>query len=196
MARTAIVPSWWMLCACLARCIIHAHAVSNYVPNDGPCLNKNAQCVIWAEAGECMKTPDYMWANCWAACSSACLTGKGEPDRARRTAPTSRVVDSPECFRPQLRASRTPWPAAPLGHRDQSAHPARLHCISCVAPWVPAPPWEPASVLHANQRYLCAAATPTPPFAQVLDESPLHVEELPRLMRRRLCQHDTLHNRL
>jgi hypothetical protein len=78
MARTTAVPSWWMLCACLAWYIIHAHAVSNYVPNDGPCLDKNAQCMAWADAGNCATNRTYMWANCWAACSSACARGKGE----------------------------------------------------------------------------------------------------------------------
>ena len=45
----------WLLCACLACCIIHArhaHSASNFKPNDGPCKNLKSECLAWAEAGE------------------------------------------------------------------------------------------------------------------------------------------------
>jgi hypothetical protein len=122
----------WLLCACLACCIIHArhaHSASNYIPNDGPCKNLKSECLAWAEAGEvserepqlvqrkatplsklshsaqlrtgrgrrcgaalpelavtvaarhlpqCTANADFMWANCWAACSVACVKGNRE----------------------------------------------------------------------------------------------------------------------
>ena len=62
----------------------------------GRAAAEQAECVQWAQRGECTKNPDFMNANCLKACSANPLDSVGEPEQCAGWAAQGECTRNPK----------------------------------------------------------------------------------------------------